>query len=247
MAFDQKAYQREYRKVYRAANAEALRGHGRRRHLRAKLGAFNALGGPVCRDCGEDELEFLTLGHLNGGGARDRSEKDRKQIYLEIANGLRPLSDYVVQCRNCNSGSNSESCHARPPTSSHSFSGDPCRKCGSPKLIRSSSHPKYGTRKRTECRHCQRAETQSVRTESLSLFGGRCACCRVYRPEFLTFDHVHNDGSALRKSDHCGTLYFYRRLLSGKLNSRLYQVLCWNCNYSKHIGNGACIHIRKAV
>lgn len=233
--------------AYRAAHLNAFRGYDRDRHTAAKLGAFAALGGPICRDCGEDEFEFLTLGHLNGDGAEDRSAMGRRQIYLDIARGVRSACDYAVQCRNCNSGGNLDLCHTRLPESKHKFSGDPCRKCGSPKLIRTSAHSKYGTRKRTECRVCERAEHAGLRSKALSFLGGECACCHVTEPTFLTVDHVNNDGSSLRKTDHCGTPWFYKRLLSSVLDSRLYQTLCWNCNYSKHVGDGICVHNRKEM
>lgn len=129
--FDEKAYQATYRKTYmpayRAAHPEAFKKYDKDRHLRAKLGAFDRLGGQVCRDCGETELEFLTLGHLNDDGAEDRSETCRRKIYLEIARGIRPLEDYAVQCRNCNSGGNIMSGRLRSPKSKHKFSGEPCK------------------------------------------------------------------------------------------------------------------------
>lgn len=233
--------------AYRATNPDAFRKCDRKRHLNAKLAAFAALGGPICRDCGEDELEFLTLGHLNGDGAADRSDKGRRQIYLEIARGLRQPDDYAVQCMNCNSGGNLALCHGRFPESKHDFSGDPCKRCGSPKLVRTSAHPRYGTRKRTECRLCERAAHLDLRSKVLSFLGGECACCHVSEPTFLTVDHVNNDGSSLRKTDHCGTPHFYKRLLSKTLDIHPYQILCWNCNYSKHVGDGLCLHRRKEL
>jgi hypothetical protein len=253
MTFDQKAYMKDYRKsympAYRESNPEAFKQYDKDRHLRAKLGAFEKLGGPVCRDCGETELEFLTLGHLNGDGAKDRSETGRRQIYLEIARGLRPPEDYAVQCRNCNSGGNLDLRRPLPLKSKYECSGEPCKKCGSPKLVRSSAHPKYGRRKRTECRNCgngtNRLALRALRASVITSFGGKCACCGELSSSFLTIDHLHDDGNSSRKQESFGSAGFYRGLLDGTMDRSRFQILCWNCNFSKHLGGGICIHTRK--
>ncbi len=233
--------------TYRADHPEYFKAHDRKRHKAAKLAAFEKLGGAFCRDCGETELEFLTLGHLNGDGATDRSETGRRQIYLEIARGLRPPGDYAVQCRNCNSSDNLKKVHARPPMSKHEQTGGLCKKCGSLKLVRFSTDRKYGSRKRTECQNCVQSRKREVRASAIAFLGGVCACCKEPDLSRLNVDHVNNDGAVMRSSDHCGRPRFYSDLLAGKVNSHLYQILCWNCNYSKHVGNGVCVHERKAV
>jgi hypothetical protein len=251
--FDEKAYQKAYRKTYmpayREAHPEAFKKYDRDRHLRAKLGAFERLGGPICKDCGETELEFLTLGHLSGNGASDRSETYRRKIYLEIARGLRPSEDYAVQCRNCNSGGNLNSVHSRTPESKHEFSGDPCKKCGLPKLVRTSAHPKYGTRKRTECRNCgngtNRSALRALRISVIAFLGGKCVCCNKSSPSVLTIDHVYDDGNISRKLESFGSAGFYHCLLNGTMERTRFQILCWNCNFSKHLGDGTCVHTRK--
>jgi ssDNA-binding Zn-finger/Zn-ribbon topoisomerase 1 len=233
--------------TYRADHPEYFREYDQKRHKAAKLAAFEKLGGAFCRGCGETELEFLTLGHLNGDGAKDRSDNGRRTIYLEIARGIRSPEDYSVQCRNCNCGENLEAVHSRLPTSKHEKTGVPCPECGVPKLVRSSAHPKYGTRKRTECRGCSQIRKREMRVSAIAFLGGVCTCCKKKDLPFLNIDHVNNDGSTMRSLDRCGRPKFYSDLLSSKIDSRLYQVLCRNCNHSKHIGNGVCVHARKEV
>lgn len=42
------------------------------RRQRVKLAAFNAYGGAKCSCCGEKHVEFLTIDHVDGGGAEHR-------------------------------------------------------------------------------------------------------------------------------------------------------------------------------
>lgn len=243
MAFDIREYRKVYMPAYKAAHPEYFREFDKRRYGRAKDQAWKLLGSS-CLECGESEVEFLTIDHVNGDGAEERARKSRRQIFHDIAKGRVDLSRYQVLCRNCNSGKANLKAKAALSESIHPFSGPLCRVCGNPKLVRTSSHPFYGSRKRSECRHCLRSAAAGTRLQALLLFGGKCSCCFQRDPSKLTFDHIRNDGATERRKDHCGTVLFYRKLLKGDLDSGLYQLLCWNCNFSKHLGNGLCVHQR---
>jgi hypothetical protein len=73
----------------------------RDRHLQDKLAAFEAYGGAVCACCGEIEIAFLTLDHVNGDG----DGRSDPHFYRTLR-----LDDYPdepalqVLCFNCNSG-----------------------------------------------------------------------------------------------------------------------------------------------
>ena len=74
-------------------------------------------------------------------------------------------------------------------------------------------------------------------------YGGKCVCCGEDHYEFLTIDHINNDGylerSGVTKS-RTGTK-MYRWLLKNNCPKENYQLLCFNCNCSK--GNlGYCPH-----
>lgn len=56
------------------------------RYVKARSAAFAILGNVVL--CGETELEFLTVDHINGGECQDRKNRSRRQIYVDVANGL---------------------------------------------------------------------------------------------------------------------------------------------------------------
>lgn len=89
---------------------------------------------------------------------------------------------------------------------------------------------------------------EKVKREVIALMGDKCVCCGEKEIDFLTIDHINNDGAAHRKN-----------LLSEGLSSQKiwteirrtgkfigFQLMCSNCNLSKHIGNGVCIHKRRS-
>lgn len=252
MTFDQKTYMKEYRKrympsymkVYKPSHINAFRRYDSDRYYRVKSGAIALLGGK-CGLCWESESEFLTIDHVNNDGNVERSKLHHKQIFARIMNGSVDLKRYRVLCRNCNSGLANKLSLEKRSTSSHPLSDELCRKCGSEKILRTSNSATYGTRTKIECLKCIKIRNHGLRISALALFGSKCKCCCENHVTKLTFDHVNNDGSSMRSIDRCGTAYFYKNLLSKKLDSTVYQVLCWNCNYSKYLGDGLCVHQRK--
>ncbi len=64
--------------------------------------AFAAYGGAVCACCGETNVGFLTLDHMNGGGKQDRKQAPG-YFYQELKRRRFP-SGYQVLCMNCNWG-----------------------------------------------------------------------------------------------------------------------------------------------
>ena len=237
-------YRRSYFPRYQRKNRNKFREYDRSRHRRVKIAAFAVLG-DVCVLCGEDEEEFLTVDHIDGGGSEDRISRGRREIYISIVRDETQRKRFRLLCRNCNSGDANRKARERASQSVHTMDGSPCSRCGRPKLVRTSSHPKYGSRKRSECRHCQRDENLRLRLRALKILGVHCACCGEGDSHKLTTDHVHNDGSSTRKKDRTGTRYFYKKVVEGKVDLSRFQTLCWSCNFSKHLGNGVCIHMRQ--
>ena len=62
----------------------------------------------------------------------------------------------------------------------------------------------------------------------------KCACCGESNFVFLTLDHINNDGAIHRKTCASGsaTYYWIRR----NNYPPIFQVLCWNCQHPKAIG-----------
>jgi hypothetical protein len=74
-----------------------------------------------------------------------------------------------------------------------------------------------------------------VKLEVFNAYGGaRCACCGEEHIEFLSLDHIGNNGAEHRKSVPATTLYNWIRKNGFPPG---FQVLCMNCNFAKgHFG-----------
>lgn len=62
----------------------------------------------------------------------------------------------------------------------------------------------------------------------------KCQCCGESHYEFLTIDHMNNDGAEHRREIGIGGGRLYEWLIKNNFPEG-YQVLCWNCNMSKSI------------
>jgi hypothetical protein len=82
----------------------------------------------------------------------------------------------------------------------------------------------------------QRHRDQKVKC--LAYYGQRCVCCGETNYEFLTFDHVNDDGAHHRAE--VGASGIYRWLIKNNFPATV-QVLCWNCQWGKRLC-GVCPH-----
>lgn len=124
-----------------------------------------------------------------------------------------------------------------------------CPKCGGEMVVRRNG--------KTECRDCKRVRTRKqalanpermkayrskyVRQSKEAViagYGGKCQCpggCSEYRYEFLTVDHINNDGMAHRERatgyERAGT-GFYRWIIKSGFPKNL-RLLCMNCNFAR--------------
>lgn len=69
----------------------------------------------------------------------------------------------------------------------------------------------------------------NTKIEIIKGYGGKCKCCGEKRPEFLTIDHINNDGKKDR-TRYSG-YQFYQWIKKNKFPKSL-QLLCFNCNSS---------------
>jgi len=60
---------------------------------------------PKCACCGETEIKFLTIDHINGFGNRHRKQI-KKNLYLWLKENGYPKEGFQVLCFNCNMGKN---------------------------------------------------------------------------------------------------------------------------------------------
>lgn len=80
---------------------DAHPGYGRQHGERRKRSILDAYGGARCVCCGETHLDFLTVDHIGGWGARHRKEIGAAALYpWLIKNGFPP--GFRVLCMNCN-------------------------------------------------------------------------------------------------------------------------------------------------
>lgn len=78
------------------------REHGLAYRQRMRAAVFSAYGGAKCACCGETNIEFLTLDHINGGGTAHRKEVGAgDKMYRWLRDKGYPPG-YRVLCFNCN-------------------------------------------------------------------------------------------------------------------------------------------------
>lgn len=82
--------------------------------------------------------------------------------------------------------------------------------------------------------------SKEARTKILLHYGNKCACCGETIPEFLSIDHVNNDGAKERKELKLAGYKLYNHIIRTNYPSN-YQILCRNCNWGKMIC-GTCPH-----
>ena len=111
-------------KAYAQNNREKVKGWTTRRTFRRKLKVLHKYGG-VCACCGESEVLFLTVDHVNENGAEHRKSVSPDQLYRWLMKNP-PSPDFQVLCMNCNWGrsKNNGICpHKKPKGTVHANLG----------------------------------------------------------------------------------------------------------------------------
>lgn len=78
--------------------------------------------------------------------------------------------------------------------------------------------------------------------------GAICNCCGENNLDFLSLDHVFNDGYLDHNKNkvRCAGSALYSKLRRlGYPDKQRFQVLCMNCNFGKKINHGICPHKSK--
>lgn len=90
-------------KKYREKNIDKCREYSRERHVKRKKIALEKIcgGEAKCAMCGCDELDFLEINHINGGGCKEHASI-KKGLKDLVINGRRKTDDLNVLCRVCN-------------------------------------------------------------------------------------------------------------------------------------------------
>ena len=177
------------------------------------------------------------------------NEIDSKMV-CKICNKSLPVSAFYVnkdgsydyRCRSCQSENKKRIYKER-------VGGGLCVYCGTPVLdgiccslcrqvrdknarIFRQKHPKLHSKR-------QREYIRRLKGEVFNAYGGAfCSCCGESHWEFLSIDHIDNNGAAHRKE--IGSVNIYNWLKSNGFPPG-FQVLCFNCNLARGF-YGYCPH-----
>jgi hypothetical protein len=168
--------------------------------------------GKACACCGENDIAFLSIDHINGGGHQDFKKLGSKKFYRMLRNN-EISQEYRVLCRNCNQ---SMGIYGYCPHNLNTYK--PAEK--------SYYQNWYG----------------NLRLNVLNLYGHKCQCCGINNYEFLSIDHVKNNGAEERRR--LSSERFLAKLFKIGLPHSDYRLLCHNCNQNTWIF-GSCPHSTK--
>jgi hypothetical protein len=116
------------------------------------------------------------------------------------------------------------------------------------KIIEQTRYSKHRDERNKSGKNRLKLKRAELRKKILSHYGGsppHCQCRGCYYsdhdcpPEFLTIDHINNNGNKERKLFN-GQISFYNWIVKNNYPEG-YRILCWNCNYAIS-RNGYCPH-----
>lgn len=174
--------------------------------------------GSKCEECGETNLELLSLDHIDGGG---RAHRKRVLGGIDSGSGFfkwvlknKPINIRLL-CYNCNCRVNMTELKLTV------CFNEGCKYCG---------ESIYRNR---ICRKCSNIAKRNsyirLKINVFDYYWSKCANCGIDKIEFLTIDHINNDGAQHRKE--VGTQIFPWLKMNNYPTE--FQILCFNCNYLK--------------
>lgn len=207
-------------------NANSKKPQARQRQAvwrkRLEVDVFSAYGNR-CACCGEQEMTFLTIDHIepyDGTGPRSGS-----QLYAWLKTRGYP-SGFRTLCYSCNF---SLGHHGYCPH------GDLKQECWAVKVGISGQEAKRAEK---------RARWIAYKMDVFMAYGGpKCSCCGEDRNEFLTIEHMDRAGADHRKSDPGAKNICIWLKQHGYPDG--YEVMCLNCNRGRHHSpDNICPHAR---
>jgi hypothetical protein len=236
--------------------------------VRVKKEVIEKYGGE-CACCSEGHLQLLNIDHINGGGTEHR-RTDMQLRSTNIYNWLRqndfPTDGYRVLCWNCNMSFGAyhycphnestiptvvkliaieEYAHKRYKHNEQRF----CRYCAIELLVNETWPARYAKCGNNTCSTCSAKinayQRRTLKENIMDAYGGqKCVCCGDEHIEFLTLDHIFEDGQEHHKkfgsADGGGRFYSALQQAGYPDKDRL-QVMCISCNAAKSICGG-CPH-----
>lgn len=103
MPYKDKLKQKENNKLWRTNNKYRVREREKRYRFQIKKLVFSKYSSDEikCQCCGEKNLEFLSIDHIDGGGNKLRKEHGSGYLYYWLVKNNFPKG-YRVLCHNCN-------------------------------------------------------------------------------------------------------------------------------------------------
>lgn len=111
-----------------------------------------------------------------------------------------------------------------------------CKVCGEEKESKKFRTRNQGQYVDNICMACRgKGDRARLKLKMFAALGQRCNCCGEVHPDFLSLDHINNDGAKHREQ--YNEQQIYREAERQGWPKDRYQVLCMNCNFAKgHFG-----------
>lgn len=200
---------------------------------------------PKCICCGEKNLEFLTIDHINNCGDK-RESRTGYYTYSWLKRNNYP-EGFQVLCYNCNLAKYTHPqklCPAHHPELYPELKYEyirpknECEVCGKPmpldKWIKSGLQLAVCSK---ECRAIKRKKRYFLKRKYYKEivwehYGGKCICCGETNPDCLTIDHLirviwHKKTGYVRSGTNLYSWLITHNYPEG------FQLMCSNCNQSK--------------
>jgi hypothetical protein len=157
---------KDYHKKYYENNKEYFKEYMAGVHIEEKRKVFEHYGNK-CVLCGQDNKDFLTIDHINGGGNEHRKEVGSNIYYWLVKNDF--PEGFRVLCYNCN-------CIAIKNN-----------KGRLKKINKSLYHQK--------AREINKNYREKTKKQVFDYYGWRCFKCGQDNKDFLTIDHINGNGT----------------------------------------------------
>lgn len=200
---------KEKKNKYNELNREKINISRKVSSKKAKLAALQAYGGfsPECECCKENDLNSLSIDHINGGGNNHRKSINvgcGYAFYVWLKKSGYPPG-YRVLCLNCNS------CLG-------AFGYCPHSGFRNPKTI--TKNIEYFNK------------IKKLVFEYYSNGHPKCECCGIEYEEFLCLDHINGNGNTHRRryTNGKGGYSTYNWIIKNSFPSG-FRLLCFRCNF----------------
>ncbi len=187
-----------------------------------KQQVFDYYGGK-CQLCNESNYQKLSLDHIDKNGRQHRKSiltTDSGTSFYKYVHKHKP-NNIRILCYNCNC-QHSITKHTLTITNKNYLINKCCKYCHSNNNVK-----KYTC---NLCRNKQKINYQiTLKLKAYQHYNNCCNNCKCNKLQFLTIDHINNDGAIHRKK--IKNIYAW---LNANYYPNNFQLLCFNCNYLKY-------------